>query len=227
MAKQRPPTRPAARKSLRPARREPAGRSKPTPRRRPVKHTPQPAPEPVVQRRATYVEAVKAYETGLESLQRRQFDAAAEAFRRVIEAYPEERELHERARLYLRVCERETVPPPPPPRTLDERIYAATLALNAGSAEEALQHLEPAAEEEPDNDHVLYMLAVAHALVGHGATAVDHLRRAVELNSENRLLARQEPDFASLRDDEAFRQITDASMSSAGGRRRTRARPKG
>jgi tetratricopeptide (TPR) repeat protein len=170
---------------------------------------------------------VKEYETALQALQRKRYEAAAASFRRLIDRYPEELELHERAQLYLRVCERESEPPPAPPGTLDERIYAATLALNAGAPDEAITHLEPAAAEAPDDDHVHYMMAVAMALTGRGSEAVEHLRRAIELNAENRVLARQEPDFAALRDDEVFRRVVDSYSPVAGGRRRGRPRPKG
>jgi hypothetical protein len=50
------------------------------------------------------------YERGLQALQRRDFAASAEALRNVIQRYPDERELLERARLYLKVCERELEP---------------------------------------------------------------------------------------------------------------------
>ena len=72
------------------------------------------------------------YERGLQALQRRDFAASAEALRNVIERYPDERELLERARLYLKVCERELEPKEPAPKTPDEWVYAGTVALNAG-----------------------------------------------------------------------------------------------
>src|SRR5437899_629855 len=67
----------------------------------PVVAPPQPPPPPV--RKPTYHEAVAMYERGLQALQRRDFAASADALRTVIERYPDERELLERARLYLKV----------------------------------------------------------------------------------------------------------------------------
>ena len=80
-----------------------------------------PAPAPPV-RKPTYHEAVAMYERGLQALQRRDFAASAEALRNVIERYPDERELLERARLYLKVCERELEPKEPAPKTADEWV---------------------------------------------------------------------------------------------------------
>jgi TolA-binding protein len=93
---------------------------------------PPPAPAPPPPRKPTYHEAVAMYERGLQALQRRDFAASADALRNVIERYPDERELLERARLYLKVCERELEPKEPAPKTPDEWVYAATVSLNQG-----------------------------------------------------------------------------------------------
>lgn len=229
MARQRQPARPARRKSLRPARRQPATRVKPPAKRqRPKPRHVAAVPDILAEKRASYQEAVRLYEAGLAALQRREFGAAGQALRQVIEQFPDERELHDRARLYLRVCDRQSEPSPPPPRTLDERIYAATVALNAGDPAPALRHLQSAVAEAPDHDHVQYMLAVAHALRGETEPALDYLRRAIELNPDNRMLARQEADFESLRNLEAFKRATEAPASPSGAaRRRPRSRTKG
>ena len=72
------------------------------------------APAP---RKPGYYEAVAIYETGVMALQKHDFEGAANQFRQVISRYPDERELHERSVLYLRVCERETAKRPPAPQT--------------------------------------------------------------------------------------------------------------
>src|SRR5262245_29227971 len=58
------------------------------------------------QRRSTYFEAVALYERGLEALQRHDYGEAANLFESVLRQYPEEKELHERVRLYLNICQR-------------------------------------------------------------------------------------------------------------------------
>ena len=156
-------------------------------------------------RRKKSLKAVALYERALGTLQKRRLSTAAALFRRVIDDFPDERELHERCRRYLEVCARETTPDPTP-ETLEERVYAATLALNAGAPDKALEHLEAAEAKEPDSDHVQYMLAVAQATAGETKTAVTHLNRAIELNPDNRFLARNEPSFETLRENAAVRQ---------------------
>jgi tetratricopeptide (TPR) repeat protein len=177
------------------------------------------APPPV--RKPTYHEAVAMYERGLQALQRRDFAASADALRTVIERYPDERELLERARLYLKVCERELEPKEPTPKTADEWVYAATVALNAGDEASALRHLQRALSEDSRHDHAHYMMAVASVRRNDPAAAVDHLRRAVSLNPENRSLARQDPELEPLRDDAAFRAALDTPAEPAAARAAT------
>ncbi len=156
------------------------------------------------------------YERGLQALQRRDFAASAEALRNVIERYPDERELLERARLYLKVCERELEPKEPAPKTADEWVYAGTVALNAGDEATALRHVQKALSEDARHDHAHYMMAVITTRRGDAAAAVEHLRQAVTLNPENRSLARQDPELEALREDATFKSIVDASAADAG-----------
>ena len=46
------------------------------------------------------------------------------------------------------------------------KTAAATLAINGGRYDQAIAHLRLVRDEDPDNDHALYMLAVAHAQRG-------------------------------------------------------------
>ena len=97
------------------------------------------------------------------------------------------------------------------PQTIEERLYASTLAINGGRYDEAISHLRLVRDEDPDNDHALYMLAVAHAQRGEHAEAIAHLERAIALNPENRALARRDPDLEPLREDDAFRMALERS----------------
>jgi outer membrane protein assembly factor BamD (BamD/ComL family) len=150
------------------------------------------------------------YERALEALQRHEYASAANLLESVLRQYPEEKELHERVRLYLNVCRRQATQREIAPQTIDERLYAATLAINGAKYDQAIGHLRLVRDEDPDNDHALYMLAVAHAQRDEHAEAVAHLERAIALNPENRALARHDPDLEPLRDDEAFRAALEA-----------------
>lgn len=186
--------------------------------------SPEPVQQPPVERRSSYFEAVALYERGLEALQRRDYDGAGRILESVLRQYPEEKELHERVRLYLNICQRQTTPREATPQTVSERLYAATLAANGGRYDEAISHLRLVRDEEPNNDHALYMLAVAHAQRGELAEAVVHLERAIRLNPENRSTARHDPDLDPLRADEAFRDVIEAPPGRRDARRPSRIR---
>jgi tetratricopeptide (TPR) repeat protein len=154
------------------------------------------------------------YEKGLGALQRHDYGRAIKLFESVPRLFPEERELLERVHLYLNVCKRHVNPEEDAPRTLEERLYAATLAFNGGRHDEAISHLRLVRDEDPDNDHALYMLAVAHAQRGEHAEAIAHLERAIALNGENRALARRDPDLEMLRGHAAFRTALETASAS-------------
>jgi len=188
----------------------------------PPAHPSVPAPPP---RRSTYIEAVALYERGLDAVQRHDYRGAIELLESVLRQYPEERELHERVRLYLSICQRQATSREATPQTVEERLYASTLAINGGKYDEAISHLRLVRDEDPDNDHALYMLAVAHAQRGEHAEAIAHLERAIALNPENRALARRDPDLDALRQDESFRGTLDAAASANPAARIDRRRP--
>ena len=144
------------------------------------------------------------------ALQAHEFSRAAAVLRSVLSRYPEERELHERVRLYLNVCERHITPRPASPRTADERVFAATLAVNAGNYDEALEHLRAASSQDPEHDHALYMLASVLALRDEIEEAVPLLLRAIDLNPDNRSRARHDPDLDALREFASIRTALEA-----------------
>jgi tetratricopeptide (TPR) repeat protein len=160
--------------------------------------------------RAGRIEAVALYEEGVAALQAHEFSRASALLRSVLSRFPEERELHERVRLYINVCERHMTPRAASPSTPEERVFAATLAVNAGNYDEALEHLRAASSESPEHDHALYMLASVLALRDDVDAAVPLLLRAIELNPDNRTLARHDPDLEALREFDSVRTALEA-----------------
>jgi tetratricopeptide (TPR) repeat protein len=171
--------------------------------------------------RTGYAGAVALYEQGVAALQAHEYARASTLLRSVLSGYPEEKELHERARLYLNVCERQVESRAAIPKSPEERIFAATVAFNAGDYDEALTHLRAATKEAPDHDHALYMLASVLALRDEPDEAVPALLRAIELNPENRAMARHDPDVESLRSHERVRSALDAIPPAKNDRRKS------
>ena len=164
-------------------------------------------------------DAIAIYERALRSLQRHSYAEAAALPRRVIAGSPAERELLDRSRLYLSLCDRQLKPPAAEPANAAERLYAATLALNAGAPDRAIAYLE-LADDEPHHDRALYLMAVAHAERGETGVAIRYLEQAIEANPENRSLARVDPDLEALRRDTALAVLLGGSSALQGSGKR-------
>lgn len=187
----------------------------PKPARTAVQEAPKPPERP-----STYPAAVATYERGIAALQRRDYQSAADSFRELMSRFPGERELQERAQVYLRVCERELAAAAAP-RTNEEKLVAATVALNAGDYARTLNLLDEVLKDDPRSDLAEYMAAVVYCAKGDLDAALGRLQRAIELNPENRNLARQDSDLESLHTLEAFRQLLEVP-SAPSRRRKTR-----
>ena len=166
-------------------------------------------------RRPTYPEAVAKFEGGVRAMQEHRFAEAVDAFRTVLSRYPEEKELGERVRVYLAACERQLHASSSEPQDQEERLYAATLALNAGDIDRALRHLEAVVAEDGDHDGALYMLGVGYALRNDDQTALMYLQRAIARNPANRLAALQDDDLERLLENDDARAVLEGGNSQA------------
>jgi tetratricopeptide (TPR) repeat protein len=221
------PARPVAKK---PAAPRSAGRpgtpaaARPSPKPKPKAPAARPKTPPPPPRRSTYADAVLLYERGLHALQAKRYREAADTLKRVIAEFPEEIELHERAQLYIRVCQRQFAPLDATPKTPEEQVYAATLALNAGAVDRAVSLLNAAIQQQADNDAAEYMLGVALAVKGDQQGSLRHLARALELNPDCRDSLRKEPELEALRETEALQAILAAAAAAPRKDRRPQAR---
>src|SRR5260370_7581035 len=93
------------------------------------------------------------------------------------------------------MCERRLAAPAPEPKSAEERYNYAIALINLRNLDLARQHLATALQMEPSADHVHYALGVCLALSGDAQGAYDSLRRAIELQPRNRMVARQDSDL--------------------------------
>jgi tetratricopeptide (TPR) repeat protein len=108
------------------------------------------------------------------------------------------REVGANAATHVRMCERRLAAPPPEPKSPDEHYNYAVALINLRNLAPARQHLETALQMEPRADHVHYAMAVVRALSGDSSGAYDSLKRAIELQPHNRMVARQDSDFHEI-----------------------------
>jgi tetratricopeptide (TPR) repeat protein len=145
----------------------------------------------------------------MEVLQRHAYAEAAKAFQAVVMGYPGERALAERARVYLALCEREANRRPSAPRTIEERLTAATAALNNGDDDQAEELARMVLGDEPDHDLALYLLAAIHARRNDIDQALQLLAKVLALTPEASAQARADDDFDNLRDSDEFWKMTE------------------
>jgi tetratricopeptide (TPR) repeat protein len=80
----------------------------------------------------------------------------------------------------------------------------AVARVEAGDPDAAVRIMEEVYAERPDDPRALYDLACFESLAGRREDALEHLRRALELDPSALELARADPDFDPIRDDPAF-----------------------
>lgn len=137
-----------------------------------------------------------SFETAMKLFHARKLKDALTHFQQAAEG--PERDVAQRARLHVAMCERRLQQADVNLRTAEDYYNYAIALLNTRQIDQARTHLERALEMAPDADHVFYALAVAQALSGDAGGAHDYLKRAIELEPRNRLMARQDGDFASV-----------------------------
>ena len=155
----------------------------------------------------------------MEAMQRHAYAEAVRSFQAVLMGFPGERALIERTRVYFTLCERELNKRPVTPRTVEERLTAATAALNNGQDENAAELVRSVLGDDPKHDLALYLLAAVHARKGDREEALSLLGKAIAITPEASAQARSDADFDSLHDLEAFWSLTEPPAPPAGPRR--------
>jgi tetratricopeptide (TPR) repeat protein len=137
-----------------------------------------------------------SFEAGMKLFHARQFKEARDQF--VLAVRGPERDVANRAQLHLAMCDRRLQHVTVTLGTAEDYYNYGVALINSRNLAEARSHLEKALEMSPSADHVHYALALAQALAGDVSNAQQNLKRAIELEPRNRLIARQDADFAPL-----------------------------
>ena len=147
------------------------------------------APSPSARQLKTYEEAIALFAQS----------KLAEAHKRFLEAISGPApHIADKARSYAQVCERRTASFDLKLSTAEDHFNYGVERLNARDVERAKDHLGRALKLDPRADHVLYTIALCCGISGDGDGACENLKRAIEMEPRNRILARQDPEFATL-----------------------------
>jgi tetratricopeptide (TPR) repeat protein len=185
---------------------------KPTPKQSvPSKASAKAAPAPPLPKKApqqSTLNAVRAFEQALKAFNKHDFSAARSGFESILDKFGDQADIAARARTYLRICEQRLARTPSPPRNPDALYDQGVFELNKNNFRAAIEMFEKALRAQPRADHVIYSLAAAHARLNDTSRALEALRRAIALRPVHRSHARRDLDFASLRSNQDFQQLT-------------------
>ena len=157
-----------------------------------------------------YQKALGAYAEASREFRKQKFEKAVESFRSFIEKHPAERELADRAKMYIAIAEEKIREPKEstPLKTFEDHYHFGIFKTNAGEYEEVQKLLEKAQKMNPEEGRVSYALADLFCLMGQTDAALEHLKKAIQIDKFFRTLAQNESDFEPLWDDKKFRLIT-------------------
>jgi len=137
-----------------------------------------------------------AFEAAMKLFHARKLKEARELFLEAVEG--PERDVAQRAQVHAAMCGRRLDQPPVNLQSAEDYYNYGVAMINARKLAEARVHLEKALALQPKADHICYALALSQALAGDLAGAYENLRRAIELEPRNRIIARQDADFAPV-----------------------------
>lgn len=142
------------------------------------------------------------FEAAMKLFHARKFQQARELFLQAADG--PERDVAHRAQLHASMCDRRLQQATVSLRSAEDFYNYGVALINTRNVSEARTHLEKALQISPDADHVHYALALAQALGGDLMSAHESLKRAIELEPRNRIIARQDADFAPLANQPPF-----------------------
>lgn len=149
--------------------------------------------------------AKEQYQQGVNCLSEHKYERALTYFEKVLEGPAAE--LSERARVHMNICHQRLEKKAPAWRTAEDHYNYAVSQINAGNLGDAEEHLAKALKQAPNAGHLHYALAAVQALRSDVEAALAGLKRAIELDVQNRYLARNDSDFDSLCEDPRFADL--------------------
>ena len=149
-----------------------------------------------------------AYEQAMKVFHKGDFVKASELLKTFVAKYPSEKEILDRAKIYLTICQARKVKEKIPLKTFNDYYEYSIYRMNQGGYQEALKSLDKARQMKPKEGKILYLMADVFCLMGKKEECLDHLKKAIQMDKYFSILAQNEADFENLREDKKFKLIT-------------------
>ncbi len=155
-----------------------------------------------------YEKALSAFNQAVKTFHKREFEKATELLKSFKDNFTSEKELVDRAQIYLKICASSQQKEKPSLKTFDDYYQYSIFLLNQGNHDEALKLLETAREMKPKEGKIPYLMADVYCLKGDIEKCLEHLRKAIQIDKFFSTLAQNESDFEPLWEDKKFKLIT-------------------
>lgn len=151
--------------------------------------------------------ALKELERGVSLLHKQAFAEALPHFEAILSGFPAEKELIDRVQSYARICRTNLEKAKPSNAKPEDYFYLGVIKANEANYAEAVEFLDRALQVNPKDEKAHYVMASTRSMRGEREVAIKHLQEAIALNATNRNYAQNDPDFESLRGDDAFENL--------------------
>jgi tetratricopeptide (TPR) repeat protein len=152
-------------------------------------------------------------EKGIEHIYKGDFKKAREELNRLLDTYPGEVDILARARSYIQICDREEAAQKKSPATTDQLYALGVLEHNKANYDKALSYFLQSLEIHPNADYIYYSVAATLAKKGSLSESMENLRKAVALNEDSRIYAKNDGDFSDLQEDPEFMDLVGLGSS--------------
>lgn len=159
-------------------------------------------------KKSDYEKALSSYSQAMKVFRRGDYEKASELLSQFVTNYSEERELTDRARIYLSICEGRLKKERVPLKTFNDYYQYSVYKINQGDYQEALKMLEKARQMRPKEGKILYHMADVYCRMGKKDECLEYLKKAIQLDKFFSILAQNERDFEPIREDKKFKLIT-------------------
>ncbi|MBN1223453.1 MAG: tetratricopeptide repeat protein [Candidatus Aminicenantes bacterium] len=155
-----------------------------------------------------YEKTVASYGQAAKAFRRGDCQKAKEYFEAFVEKFPNEKELVDRAQIYLKICRDKGKKDTIPLQTFEDYYEMGVYRMNQGDYEEALKLFKKALDKNPDTGKILYLIGKTNYKIGQNEEFFVNLKAAIQKDSSIRVFAQNDPDIEELKEDKKFKVIT-------------------
>jgi tetratricopeptide (TPR) repeat protein len=151
--------------------------------------------------------ALALLERGIALIYQKNYKKALVELRELLAVFPAEREIIARAQSYIQICDREETAQQKAAISNDQLYSLGVVEHNKANYDKAISYYLQSLENHPDADYIYYSVAASLAKKGDSVKSIENLRKAIDLNADSRIYAKNDADFASLLNNEEFAEL--------------------